>query len=109
MICNENHRYNPSLEDLPDDQSGSGRHKCAGCAYELGIKDGLNQNPIKDNFDKLPESQAGTGRHKDVKKAYLLGYKEGTAKRTGACQEKCVNGYMSCQQIGTRLSNSIAN
>ena len=26
-----------------------------------------------------------------------------------ACQEKCVNGYMSCQQIGTRLSNSMAN
>ena len=25
------------------------------------------------------------------------------------CQEKCVNGYISCQQIGTRLSNSIAN
>ena len=26
-----------------------------------------------------------------------------------ACQKKCVNGYISCQQIGTRLSNSIAN
>ena len=29
--------------------------------------------------------------------------------RFGVCQEKCVNGYISCQQIGTRLSNSIAN
>lgn len=82
MICYKNHRYNPSLEDLPDDQSGSGRHKCAGCAYELGIKDGLNQNPIKNNFDALPESQAGTGRHKDVQQAYLAGYKEGASKRT---------------------------
>ena len=82
MICYENHRYNPSLRDLPDDQSGSGRHKCAGCAYELGIKDGLNQNPIKNNFDALPESQAGTGRHKDVQQAYLAGYKEGASKRT---------------------------
>ena len=82
MLCQENHRYNPALESLSDDQSGSGRHKCAGCAYELGIKDGLNQNPIRNNFDDLPESQAGTGRHKDVTEAYLAGYREGTNKRT---------------------------
>ena len=81
MLCQENHRYNPVLESLPDDQSGSGRHKCAGCAYELGIKDGLNQAPLKNNFDDLSESQAGTGRHKDVHEAYLAGYREGSNKR----------------------------
>lgn len=82
MICKENHRYNPALESLSDDQSGSGRHKCAGCAYELGIKDGLNQSPLRDNFDDLPESQAGTGRHKNVNEAYLAGYREGLKKRS---------------------------
>ena len=51
-------------------------------SYEFGIKDGLNQNPIKNNFDALPESQAGTGRHKDVQQAYLAGYREGASKRT---------------------------
>ena len=70
------------MNSLPDDQSGSGRHKCAGCAYELGFHDGFNNNPKKTNFDALPESQAGTGRHKDVTEAYLAGYREGSNKRT---------------------------
>ena len=31
------------LEELPENQSGAGRHKCAYCAYEAGILAGLEQ------------------------------------------------------------------
>lgn len=29
------------LEELPENQSGAGRHKCAYCAYEAGLRAGL--------------------------------------------------------------------
>ena len=29
------------MRTLPENQSGSGRHKCAYCAYERGFQDGL--------------------------------------------------------------------
>ena len=41
MICEKRHRYDPQHNNLPDDQSGAGRYRCAGCAYEKGYKDGL--------------------------------------------------------------------
>ena len=81
MICNKNHRYAQILESLPDDQSGSGRHKCAGCAYEQGLIDGLNNNPMNLDYDSLGDSQAGAARHKDVYEAYKLGYQKGIADR----------------------------
>lgn len=81
MICNKNHRYAPILESLPDDQSGSGRHKCAGCAFEQGVLDGLNNNPMNLDYESLNDSQAGSGRHKDVYEAYKLGYQKGSAVR----------------------------
>ena len=40
MACRKNHRYAITFRTLPVDQGGFGRHKCAGCAYERGIRDG---------------------------------------------------------------------
>ncbi len=77
MICYKNHRYAPILDTLPDDQSGNGRHKCAGCAYEQGLIDGLNNHPKSLDYDALLDSQAGYGRHKNVYEAYELGYQNG--------------------------------
>jgi hypothetical protein len=34
------------LEELPDSQAGSGRHKCAVCAYEAGIEEGIRRQKI---------------------------------------------------------------
>lgn len=76
ICCNKEHRYLPeysTLSDSQDNQSGD-RHKCAGCAYVEGLKDGLNGNPKKTDLSNLPNSQAGTVRHKDAMEAYNLGY-----------------------------------
>ena len=43
MICYKTHRYEARFENLPEDQGGSGRHRCAGCAYEKGYEDGLSR------------------------------------------------------------------
>lgn len=78
-ICKMDHRYDKEFESLPDAQDNEfgGRHKCAGCAYEEGFKDGTAGVPRKTNFSHLPDSQAGTIRHKDVKAAYDKGYEKG--------------------------------
>lgn len=82
-VCNKNHRYNSAFEQLPHDQGGDGRHKCAGCAYEIGYTDGFNDNSKQkiENLD-LPFSQAGTVRHKDTQSAYDLGYTKGSSDRS---------------------------
>ena len=80
-LCQSEHRYLPSLEELPDSQGGSGRHKCAGCAFQQGYDDGLEGRGRQINSDSLLDSQAGTGRHKDIWGAYDLGYDLGRAKR----------------------------
>ncbi|MDE8035693.1 hypothetical protein OQ257_11055 [Actinobacillus equuli subsp. equuli] len=79
--CNKQHRYDERFNALPDNQGGSGRHLCAGCAYDEGKKDGKigKQRKIED-LNLLP-SQAGTVRHKDVQSAYDLGYKDGITAR----------------------------
>ncbi len=77
MNCNKGHRNAPILESLPDSQSGIGRHKCAGCAYEQGVIDGLNNALKRLDCNTLNDSQAGSGRHKDVFEAYELGYAKG--------------------------------
>lgn len=43
MACEKQHRYDPQYNNLPVDQGGAGRHRCAGCAYERGYEDGLNR------------------------------------------------------------------
>ncbi|MCL2222778.1 MAG: hypothetical protein FWC20_10635 [Oscillospiraceae bacterium] len=79
MVCKDRHRYFADYENLPEaqDNRSGGRHVCAGCAYEEGLKDGIKENEKKTNFSHLPKSQAGTVRHKDAKSAYSLGYAKG--------------------------------
>lgn len=43
MTCEKNHRYDPEYNNLPVDQGGAGRHRCAACAYEKGYEDGINR------------------------------------------------------------------
>ena len=33
----------PLMEELPENQSGEGRHKCPYCAWERGRQDGLRE------------------------------------------------------------------
>lgn len=76
--CNQDHRNWPFFESLPHDQGGYGRHKCAGCAYELGYQAGLErQEVIHLDLDSLPESQAGVVRHKSPHAAFAMGYMDG--------------------------------
>ncbi len=78
MHCEHQHRYDPKFLTLPDDQGGSGRHRCAGCAYERGYNDGLKRRETLNlDLDSLPESQAGTVRHKSPHAAYAKGYYDG--------------------------------
>lgn len=81
MTCKKDHRHLDTFNDLPHDQGGSGRHKCAGCAYDLGFNDGLERKEhLHIDLDNLPESQAGTVRHKSPHAAYAKGYYDGVAK-----------------------------
>lgn len=78
MICTKRHRYNPQYNNLPEDQGGAGRHRCAGCAYEKGYHDGLQRKEqLNLDLDSLPESQAGIVRHKSPHAAYAAGYLAG--------------------------------
>ena len=78
MICDKEHRYSESFNALPDDQGGIGRHKCAGCAYEIGFEAGARQdNSVSIDLDALPDSQAGTVRHKSPHAAFDQGYLDG--------------------------------
>ena len=80
MTCKEPHRYDQKFNDLPIDQGGSGRHRCAGCAYERGYQDGLHRKEKLDlDLDSLPVSQAGTVRHKSPHAAYAEGYFAGVS------------------------------
>lgn len=79
--CNNEHRYNEMFDDLPIDQGGFGRHKCAGCAYEIGFEAGMRrEEDFRINLDNLPDSQAGTVRHKSPHAAYAKGYFDGVIK-----------------------------
>ena len=79
--CSSNHRYLEKFLYLPDNQGDVGRHKCAGCAYDLGKLHAQMGLALFDAWvlDSLPESQAGTVRHKDAYTAYLSGYDDGCA------------------------------
>lgn len=76
--CNDEHRHNITFENLPHDQGGFGRHKCAGCAYDKGYQEGLKRSEILTiDLDSLPESQAGVVRHKSPHAGYAQGYLDG--------------------------------
>lgn len=81
MACNKNHdSVQSAMIDLPIDQGREGRHKCAACAYEQGLKDGSNlvtSIDLEDLFDNLEESQARNQRHKSPHAAYAKGYLDG--------------------------------
>lgn len=41
VVCDKSHRKVPmEVADLPQNQKTPFRHRCAGCAYELGYKHG---------------------------------------------------------------------
>ena len=76
--CQEDHRYWKTFESLPLDQGGAGRHRCAGCAYEKGLEDGLARKEQLDlSLDSLLESQAGSVRHRSPHAGYAAGYLHG--------------------------------
>lgn len=83
MICDKDHS---NLADkmlvLDDGQRSVERHKCAGCAYEMGYDCGFNNRPLGD-IDQLlaglPDSQASVQRHKDAREALKLGFTDGQA------------------------------
>ena len=78
MTCQKEHRYEEVFKNLPDDQGGTGRHKCAGCAYEIGYKAGrILEDNITLNLNNLDESQAGAVRHKSPHAAFAQGYLDG--------------------------------
>src|SRR5688572_21427935 len=82
------------LRILPNSQAGIERHKCVVCAYQGGLRMGIQSThlseapefPVKCKHGKtapeyllfgLSESQAGTGRHKCAVCAFHDGYKFG--------------------------------
>lgn len=79
--CQAQHRYSEQFANLPFDQSNlSGRHRCAGCAYEIGFQYGLQRAKnfnIDDVINVLPYSQAGVVRHKSPHAAFSSGYEAG--------------------------------
>lgn len=78
MACEKEHRYDLQFNNLPDDQGGAGRHRCARCAYDKGYEDGLcRKEELNLNLNSLPESQAEVVRHKRPRAAYALGYQKG--------------------------------
>lgn len=79
--CRADHRYEEVFRMLPHDQGGAGRHKCAGCAYDRGFRDGqVRKEAIQLGLESLPTSQAGTVRHKSPHAAWALGYMHGVSE-----------------------------
>ena len=73
MLCNKDHSsIQKIMQELPDDQGGIGRHKCAACAYEQGYQDGRNRIMTID----IAQNQ----RHKSPHVAYMRGYYDGILK-----------------------------
>ena len=62
MACKKNHvRLTSKMNQIPTDQGGRGRHKCAACAYEEGYNAGYKLDEhvdIASVLDGLEESQA---------------------------------------------------
>ncbi len=77
MTCQNSHRYWGFLESLPAEQGTDGRHKCCGCAYEEGYRQGFHLQNATFNPDVLPQSQAGVVRHKSAHAAFAKGYQDG--------------------------------
>lgn len=78
-ICSSTHRSDLKFDKLPEAQSGEARHKCCGCAYEQGLKDGRSGHASNPTPSEWKTSQAQSVRHKDSYEAYKLGYNDGKA------------------------------
>lgn len=84
MHCRQNHRHEKFFENLPLDQGGAGRHRCAGCAYEQGYTAGMARaETFQLRLDELPESQAGAVRHRSPHAAFAQGYLDGVTDSYG--------------------------
>lgn len=87
MACKKDHsRVQEIMSNLPDDQGGRGRHKCAACAYDEGFRLGLQlaeSFDIGQIIDGLEESQAKEQRHKSPHAAFAQGYYDGVCKAYG--------------------------
>lgn len=81
MTCQESHRYDPFFDQLREDQSEPARHRCAGCAYELGYSYGLEGRKRYFNPALVSISQAGYVRHRAAEDAFDMGYDQGEAER----------------------------
>ena len=81
MACTKNHTQSDLVvKNLPISQGGFGRHKCASCAYEMGLVNGKKKilNFDLDAFlSSLQESQKGSRRHRSALEAYSLGFFHG--------------------------------
>lgn len=81
MACKKNHsKTDKIVKSLPVGQEGTGRHKCASCAYEIGYEHGLQKLEnvdVKAVLNNLNESQKGDRRHRSAHAAYSLGYSNG--------------------------------
>lgn len=81
MACNKDHsNIQGIMANLPVDQGGRGRHKCAACAYEYGRELGRNMTEhfdIGQILDSLEDSQAQNQRHKSPHAAFAQGYLDG--------------------------------
>lgn len=86
MSCQKDHsKIQHLMRELPEDQGGVGRHKCAACAYDAGYIAGYNLDEtlsINDVLENLEESQAQAQRHKSPHAAFALGYYHGVCQRT---------------------------
>jgi len=81
MSCNKDHNSTDNIiKDLPLSQGSFERHKCAACAYEMGLTNGenkiLNFN-IQEFISNLDESQKTNRRHRSALEAYTLGFFHG--------------------------------
>ncbi|EOV0971319.1 hypothetical protein ACOGYM_002365 [Edwardsiella piscicida] len=84
QICKLLHRYNSKFPYSPEYQGNPCRHKCAACAYELGIRHAMIGMPKAQDdsiLADIPDSQAGAVRHKDAFEAYNRGYYDGADSR----------------------------
>jgi hypothetical protein len=81
MACNKEHNLTDNIvRDLPIGQEGSGRHKCASCAYEIGYLHGTQKAEninLEAILNSLEDSQKGERRHRSPHASYSLGYYNG--------------------------------
>ena len=81
MVCKKKHRHDPFFAELKHDQSDPYRHRCAGCAYELGVQKGENGEQNHFVPEEVDFSQARYVRHKAAEEAFELGYQDGLKNR----------------------------